>query len=134
MNQIDEIDRKELRKFGIVGGAIISIIFGCLLPIIRHHELSRWPWIIAIILWVWAIVAPGTLKIVYRSWMRVGHILGWVQTRVLLSIVFYFIVLPMGLTKQTFNKSSMVNCFDVELSTYRLESRIRTKESMKEPF
>jgi predicted membrane protein len=134
MNQIDGIDRKELRKFGIVGGAIISILLGCLLPTVRHHELSRWPWIVAMILWVWAIVAPATLNIVYRNWMRVGHILGWVQTRILLSLVFYLIVVPMGLIKQAFTKNSMVNGYDLELSTYRLQSRMRTKESMENPF
>ena len=97
MHQIPELDKKGLREFGLIGGAIVAILFGLVLPIIRHHSLSILPWLIAEVLWIWALVAPATLQWVYQIWMGIGLILSWIQTRIILGVVFSIIIVPMGL-------------------------------------
>lgn len=134
MHQITELDKKGLREFGLIGGAIVAILFGLVLPITRHHSLSILPWLIAGILWIWALVAPATLNLVYQIWMRIGLVLGWIQTRVILGVVFYIIIVPMGLMKRLLNQDSRAPGFQSNLPTYRQSSRIRTQESMEKPF
>ena len=134
MDQIQELDNKELREFGLISGLIVLVVFGFILPIVRHHALSVWPYIIAGILCIWAIVAPGTLSYVYHIWMRIGLVLGWIQTRIILGVIFYFIVFPMGLISRLFARNPVLRGFEPNLSTYRQKSQIRTRESMEKPF
>ena len=54
MEQIKELEKKGLREFGLIGGSIVAVLFGFLLPVIRHHSLSLIPWVIAGVLWIWA--------------------------------------------------------------------------------
>ena len=42
-------------------------------------------------------VIPALLKPMYLVWMTIAVILGWVMTRVILSMVFYFILTPISL-------------------------------------
>ncbi len=86
-NQTQQPNKKELREFGFITGAIAAVLFGLLLPWLFDHELPRWPWIVAGILWVWALLLPTTLLPVYRGWIAIGHVLGWINTRIILVAV-----------------------------------------------
>ena len=55
-------DNKTLREFGLITGSILVGLFGLLLPWIFEHNFPKWPWIIAGILWVWALLLPATLN------------------------------------------------------------------------
>ncbi|HEX9161166.1 MAG TPA: SxtJ family membrane protein, partial [Thermoanaerobaculia bacterium] len=44
-----------------------------------------------------ALIAPAPLAPVYRWWMHLAEALAWVNTRVLLIIIFYLVVTPVGL-------------------------------------
>ena len=43
------------------------------------------------------LIAPILLKPIYLLWMVFAVVLGWFMTRVILSVVFYFIMTPIGL-------------------------------------
>jgi predicted membrane protein len=134
MHEIIELDKKGLREFGLVGGTIVAVVFGFVLPILRHHSLSIVPWIIALVLWVWAIVAPATLNVVYQIWMRIGLVLGWIQTRIILGVLFYAMLTPIGLIRRLWNRDPMMQRFEANLPSYRQLSQLRTKESMEKTF
>ncbi len=134
MHQIPKLNSKELRDFGLLTGAIVAVLFGLLLPWIWGHSLPQWPWLIAAILWFLAVLAPATLKPVYQVWMRIGLVLGWVNTRIILGIVFYGMIMPMGAIMRLLNRDSMARKFDANLQTYRLPSQIKTRASMEKPF
>jgi len=61
MPAIEQLDRKGLRKFGLVTGAIVLVLFGFLLPWIFGHGLPRWPWYVAGTLWIPALLVPDLL-------------------------------------------------------------------------
>ena len=69
------------------------------------------PWVfitlvsIAAVLLLLAAVAPALLRPVYRGWMRVGEALGWINTRILLTLVFFLVVTPIGLLMRLFGRS-----------------------------
>lgn len=135
MNEIRELDQKGLRDFGLLGGAISAGLFGSILPLIHHESLPILPWLIAIILWIWAIAAPATLNGIYQIWMRIGLVLGWINTRLILSIVFYVLLMPMGLVMRgVFHQDTMKRKLDADVATYRVISQVKPKESMENPF
>ena len=134
MHQIPKLNQKQLRDFGLLTGAIVAILFGLLLPWIRGHSLPSIPWAIAAVLWCLAVLAPRSLNPVYQVWMRIGLVLGWVNTRIILGIVFYGLVTPMGVIMRLLNQDPMARKFEENLQTYRLPCQARTRISMEKPF
>jgi hypothetical protein len=136
MHEIPQLDSKGLRKFGLTTGGIVVVLFGLLLPWLRDRPLPWWPWGMAAILGLWALVAPGSLNLVYRPWMKVGLILGWINTRIILGIVFWIIILPLGILLRLVKEkkvSRMIGGFEASSATYwNLCSNHKT--NMEKPF
>jgi len=53
------------------------------------------------------VVAPQAMSVVYRWWMRLAEALAWVNTRVLLIVIFYIVVTPIGLVMRLFRRSPL---------------------------
>jgi hypothetical protein len=89
-------DAAQLRKFGLLVGGIFCAI-GLWPAVIRGAGPRSWALIVGVLLLVPALLAPRVLAPVYRIWMTVGEALGWINTRILLGVVFYGLITPMGL-------------------------------------
>lgn len=134
MDAIAPLDRKGLRKFGLVTGAIVAILFGLLLPWLFDHALPYWPWFIAIGLWMPAFLLPDLLRPIYNGWMRFGMVLGWINTRILLGILFYTLFTPISLVLKLLRIDSMRRKSDTQAKTYRVESENQPPDHMERPF
>ena len=133
--EIPKIDKKGLREFGLIVGGVFGGLFGLLLPLLhKHRPPLEWPWIIAVPLLVLAVVSPPTLEPVYRCWMRVGIFLSKIMTPFWMGLVFYLVVMPMGLIMRMFKKDPMERKLNTEASTYRIMSQLKSRESMERPF
>lgn len=133
--EIPKIDKKGLREFGLIVGGVFGGLFGLLLPLLhRHWPPPAWPWVIATPLLVLAVVSPPTLGPVYKFWMRVGIFLSTIMTPLWMGLVFYLVVMPMGLIMRMFKKDPMERQLNTETSTYRVMSQLKTRESMERPF
>jgi hypothetical protein len=132
---IPVLDNKGLRKFGLTTGAIIVVLFALFFPwVFDMVAMPKWPWIIAGLLWLPALVMPGLLRPVYTTWMKIGHAIGWVNTRIILGVLFYLLVLPMGLVMRLFGKDPMAREKNKSASSYRIESVSEPKERLEKPF
>ena len=132
---IPTLDNLGLRKFGLTTGAIIVVLFAFLFPwIFDMATMPIWPWLIAGLLWVPALLIPRVLRPVYTTWMKIGHGIGWVNTRIILGVLFYVLVLPMGLIMRLFGKDPMARKLDKSASSYRIESVSEPKDRLEKPF
>ena len=130
-------NKKDLRRFGQILGALIAIIFGLLAPFWADRPFPAWPawpWAVAGILWLWAFVLPGTLYPLHRFWMGLGSILGRINTRIILTILFYCMMVPIGLIMRIGGRDPMARRYDPDAVTYRTASRKKQPESMENPF
>ena len=127
-------NRKELRSFGFILGTMTPAIFGLFLPWLFDHSFPRWPWIFCGVMLTWALILPKTLKPVYLVWMTIGQALGWVNTRIILSIMFYLIILPTGLIMRLAGKDPMARSLTKELESYRITSTVPDKKHVERPF
>lgn len=136
LHDIPVLDRSGLRRFGLITGAIFAGLFGLLFPALAHGGLVwvTWPWAVAGGLSLWALVAPGSLGPVYRGWMRVGMVLGWVNTRIILSVMFYGILLPIGVIMRLLAKDPMARKLDADADSYRVSHAPSPKERMEKPY
>ena len=95
-------EKSDLQKFGITIGVILLIISGFLYW--KGNESFQIFLIIGTILFVLGITIPGVLKPIYWVWMIFATVLGWIMTRLILSLLFYVIITPIGLFPRLFGK------------------------------
>jgi hypothetical protein len=82
----------------------------------------------------WALLAPATLKPVYRGWMRFGLLLNRITTPIILGIVFFLVLAPMALIMRLRGRDPMARKFETETESYRVVSKKMPKENMEKPF
>src|SRR6476469_7226514 len=101
-----DIDPKQLRSFGLIVGGIFALI-GIWPMVWRGSDPRWWAIVSATLLIAPAMNVPRILAPVHRAWMFVGHILGWVNTRIILAIGFFGLVTPVGFFMRLAGKDPM---------------------------
>jgi hypothetical protein len=94
--------KSDQRKFGIIIGTVFLIIAG--LFFWGEKELFKVFFAIGFVLFVTGIAIPFILKPLYWVWMVFSTILGWFMTRVILSLLFYGVITPIGLILRLLDK------------------------------
>jgi hypothetical protein len=125
-------DASQLRNFGLLVGGIFGAI--ALWPVIRGAGPRSWALAVGVLLLVPALLAPRVLAPVYRIWMVVGEALGWVNTRILLGIVFYGLITPMGLFRRFRSEDPMRRRPDPNAQSYRVPKPPRPGVHMNRQF
>ena len=53
------------------------------------------------------LLAPRSLAGIYAIWMRIGEALAWINTRIILTLIFFLVVTPTGLVMRLFGRSPL---------------------------
>jgi len=136
VHEIPELDSKGLRQFGLMLGAVLALIPGVLLPWINGWTLLPNPYWIAggLVIAVWALVAEDSMRGLYCGWMRVAMLIGNIINRIILAIVFYMVIFPMGIIMRLMGKDPMRRALDPDANTYRVASKVAPKNHVERPF
>ncbi len=134
MTDIPYLDRAGLRKFGLLFGGFVMLVFGIALAWLFGYGFTVWPWLVGIGFAIWALVAPGTLDPFYRLWMRFAFLLNTVVTRVVLGFVFYVVVWPIGALLRLRGHDPMRRALDPNAPSYRVETDKTSLPDMTKPF
>jgi len=81
-----------------------------------------------------ALVWPRSLTQIYRLWMTVGEILGWINTCLILSVLFYLVFTPLGLYMRLRGKDLMRRTLAPEAESYRVVRQPRPSSHMRHQF
>ena len=131
--EIPELDNLGLRQFALVFSAIVAGLFGIVMPLLLGHW-SAAPWIVAVGVALWGLLAPSAVRPFYRIWMRFGMIMNAITTPVILGIVYYAVVLPYGVVLRLLGKDPMTRRWDPAAVSYRSVSVKPDPSHMKRPF
>lgn len=127
-------ERKKLRTFGLTVGGIFAAI-GLWPMVVRGQDPRLWSLVLAGALLVPALLMPLSLKLPYRGWMALGQALGWINTKIILGLVFYGLFMPMGLIIRVFGRRDpMRRGFEANLTTYRIVRQPRPASHMTRQF
>jgi hypothetical protein len=126
--------KQELRNFGLTVGTFVGVVFGLLIPWLFSGGFPTWPWIVFSVLSFLSLLLPYFLLPIYKGWMVIGHWLGWINTRIILGILFYFVFLPIGIFMKLLGKDPMMRKFKREEASYRIPCSQKHIEQMKEPY
>ena len=124
---------KQLRQFGLLVGGIFGVI-GLWPMVWRHQPMRSWALVLAVALIVPGLVAPRILSPVHRAWMKLGEGLAWVNTRIILGLVFYIVVTPLGLLMRLVSHDPMRRQLERTGETYRLRCKPRPATHMLRQF
>ena len=106
------------RKFGLTLGSIFAALA---LLLYWRHRLHAAFFISAFAappLLLLALVAPRALVPVERGWRALAHALGWVNTRVLLAVVYFLVFAPIALVLRIAGKDPLERRRDPGRATY----------------
>lgn len=92
----------ELRKFGIT----MAVAFGAIAALFWWRNKSFWPILACIALGFLtpALVSPAMLRPIEWGWMKFAGVLGYVMTRVLLTLTFFVVITPLGVISRLVGK------------------------------
>jgi hypothetical protein len=133
-HKIPELDRKGLRQFGLTTGAIVGVLFGLFFPWVLERPVPRWPWVIFGVLALMALAVPDALRPVYTGWMRFGLFMSRITTPLIMGIVFYLVITPMGLVMRIMGKDYMARRLRDQAASYRIESTATPPKRLEKPF
>lgn len=110
----------QLRAFGLVLAAFVALLLGVALPWLGALPAAPWPWLAAGLLAATALAAPRAMAPVHRAWTAIGRVLGWINTRVLLGVVFFALITPMGLVRRWAGKGPIRRAREPQAPSYRI--------------
>lgn len=116
---IDVSDRA-VRRFGYLMGSI-ALIAALWLTWRAGWTPSRAALLTAgcgLLLAATGLVLPGLLRPLYRLWMMLAVVLGFVMTRIILTVVFFAVVTPIGLVMRVLGRDPLVKQPDPQADTY----------------
>ncbi|MBW1854985.1 MAG: hypothetical protein JRJ00_09955 [Deltaproteobacteria bacterium] len=87
--------RKELRQFGITIG-IVTGMLGIWLTWLGEEEFF-YLFIVSVFFISFAFFLPVLLKPFHKVWMTFAILMGWLVTRIIMIVLFYLMVTPIGL-------------------------------------
>lgn len=90
------ISQKKLREFGLLVGFGFPLIIGFLLPAFSGHSFRTWTLWFGVPGLILGITAPSLLFYPYKAWMAIGHSLGWLNSKLILGVVFLFVLQPIA--------------------------------------
>ena len=109
-------DKPTLRKFGLIMGLFFSIVAAALF--IKHRQSTLPAAIVSLVFFLIVISMPSLLKYFYIVWMKLTFILSWFNTRLLLCVIFYLVLSPIGMIMRIFRVDFLERRFNPSLASY----------------
>jgi hypothetical protein len=130
-----KIQKKDLREFGMVLSLILSL-FAFIHFRKGHFDLSKWLSMFSGMSLLFAILVPAALMPAFKVFVKIAHALGWFNTRLILALVYYLIVTPIGIVLRVFGKDLLSLKLDKNKPSYWLDHHSGgvTKESLEKQF
>ena len=90
------ISKKQLREFGLLIGFGFPLIIGWFIPALTGHGLRSWTLWVGFLGLLIGLTSPKLLYYPYKFWMKLGLILGWLNSRIILGFVYMIVLLPIA--------------------------------------
>ena len=127
---MDDIKIGSNRSFGIVFFVVFLII--ATYPLIKDGELRLWSLIISIVFLFLGLVNSKVLDPLNKLWFKFGIFLGKIISPLVMGIIFFLVVTPIGLLMRLLNKD-LLNLRFNNNGSYWIE-KTEPKSKMKNQF
>lgn len=135
-NEFKEIKsgKKQLREFGLTIG-IILVILGSI-AVWRGKCAGSALLTLGAILIALGLGAPGALKMPQKLWMGLAVVIGFFMSRLILTILFYMVITPIGIIVKLLGKDVLNERIDKKAVSYWINrpAEAKTEESYENQY
>ena len=111
-----QVERGSEKSFGLVF-AVVFLLVG-LYPLVNNKEILLWSLITALIFFLLAYLAPKVLALPNKLWFKLGLALGAVVAPVVMALVYFTTVVPIGLIMRLMGKDMLRQKLDKNAKSY----------------
>ena len=129
--QYIEVESGSEKSFGIIF-AIVFLLVG-LYPLVNNKDILLWPLITALIFFLLTCVAPKVLALPNKLWFKLGLALGAIVAPVVMALVYFTTVVPIGLIMRLMSKDMLRQKLDKNIKSYWIV-RDQPMGSMRDQF
>lgn len=100
--------------------AVALCVIGIFISL-RRHRPETGVFTAAVIFLSLGLAAPSLLASAYAAWMRLARVMGWINTRVILALMFYLVFTPIGVIMRICRIDPLDRKPDIHRKSYWLE-------------
>ena len=127
---MDEIKIGSNRSFGIVFFTVFLII--ATYPLINNGEIRIWSLILSLVFLILGLLNSKILYPLNKIWFKLGLLLGKLVSPLIMAIIFFLVVTPIGILMRILNKD-LLNLKFNKSKSYWIEKN-EQKSKMKNQF
>ena len=127
---MDDIKVGSNKNFGIV--FFLVFLFISLYPLLNNESIRLWSLIVSLIFLVLGILNSNLLSPLNKLWFKFGILLGKIISPLIMGIIFFLVVTPIGLIMRLFGKD-LLNLQYRDYQSYWIE-KTGPKSKMKNQF
>ena len=127
---MDEVKLSSNKSFGVVF-FIVFLLIG-VYPLLKGNDLRIWSLVISFIFLIFGLINSKILTPLNRLWFKFGLLLGKFISPIIMGIIFFIVVTPIGIIMRLFKKD-LLNLKYNKKETYWID-KSGPKSKMKNQF
>ena len=127
----DKIKMSTNKSFGLVFFVFFLII--ALFPLFKDGNIRIWAIIVSVIFLILGLLNSKILSPLNKIWFKFGILLGKIVSPIVMGIVFFLVVTPIGLFMKLIGKDLLNKKFSNKKSSYWIK-RVEKFTTMKRQF
>lgn len=124
-----------LRQFGLGMALMLAVFFCLLLPWLFETNPPLWMLPVVLTFLTLALTFPHLLYWPYRCWMVIASVLNYLNTRLIMAVAYFLLIVPIGLLMKSMGKLQYTRRPSRATPSYWVaRNNSPTKSNLKEPF
>lgn len=127
-------DKKELRKFAITISSALCVLGSIILW--RRGQAGSIYIAVGAVFFFAGLVWPNSLALLYKAWMALALVLGLIMSHIILALVFFVVLTPIGFIMKIVRKNPLERSLDCNAKSYwiKRQKKINDKTSYEKMF
>jgi saxitoxin biosynthesis operon SxtJ-like protein len=109
--------RGDLKWFGLLMGAFFGLM-GTMSWMRTHHKAAITFWCIGAGLMLAYYLVRSIQRPVFDLWMGISYPIGWVMSAIMMAVIFFLVLTPVGLVMRLLGRDPMCRAFDRAAESY----------------
>ena len=119
----DEVNIGGNRAFGFVFAIVFVVV--ALLPVFagsgQNNTVRVWALVVSAVFAITALARPQMLKPLNKIWFRFGLLLHKIVNPLIMGLIFFLVITPIGLVMRSFGKKPLKTGFDTSVGSYWID-------------